>query len=67
MYRLTDAFCRRAGPGRHSDGGCLFLVVRRTGTKSWVLPITVGNRRREFGLGGYPAVSPAEARESGIS
>lgn len=63
MFRLTDAMCRKAGPGRHSDGRCLHLFVRRTGTKSWVFRRMVGVRRRDFGLGAYPDVSLAEARE----
>ncbi|PXX89076.1 hypothetical protein DIT71_15985 [Marinobacter vulgaris] len=33
------------------------------GSRSWVLITTVGLRRREIGLGGYPDVSLGEARE----
>ncbi|WP_368388892.1 Arm DNA-binding domain-containing protein [Marinobacter sp. SS8-8] len=33
------------------------------GSRSWVLIATVGLRRREIGLGGYPDVSLGEARE----
>ena len=49
-------------PGRHSDGGGLHLFISKTGGKSWVLRITVDGRRRDIGLGGYPAVSLAQAR-----
>ncbi len=49
--------------GRFGDGDGLFLNVTATGTKSWVQRVVVHGRRRDIGLGGYPAVSLAEARE----
>ena len=50
-------------PGRYSDGGGLHLFVSKVGRKSWVLRITIDGRRRDIGLGGYPSVSLARARE----
>ena len=50
-------------PGRYSDGEGLHLFIRKSGTKAWVHRITVDGRRRDIGLGGYPAVSLAKARE----
>ena len=50
-------------PGRYSDGEGLHLFVRKSGTKAWVHRFTVDGRRRDIGLGGYPAVSLAKARE----
>ena len=50
-------------PGRHSDGDGLHLFISKTGGKSWVQRITIGGRRRDFGLGGYPTVSLAQARK----
>ena len=50
-------------PGRYSDGGGLHLFISKAGRKSWVLRITVDGRRRDIGLGGYPSVSLALARE----
>ena len=50
-------------PGRHSDGGGLHLYISKTGSKSWVLRITVDGRRRDMGLGAFPSVSLAHARE----
>ena len=50
-------------PGRYSDGGGLHLYISKAGRKSWVLRITVNGRRRDIGLGGYPSVSLALARE----
>ncbi len=53
-------------PGRHSDGGGLHLFISKAGRKSWVLRITVDGRRRDIGLGGYPSVSLAQAREKAV-
>ena len=50
-------------PGRYSDGGGLHLYISKAGRKSWVLRITIEGRRRDIGLGGYPSVSLAKARE----
>ncbi len=50
-------------PGRHSDGGGLHLYISKAGRKSWVLRITIDGRRCDIGLGGYPSVSLAGARE----
>ena len=50
-------------PGRHSDGDGLHLFISKAGGKSWVQRITMDGRRRDFGLGGYPTVSLAQARK----
>ena len=50
-------------PGRYGDGGGLYLVVRPSGTKAWVQRIVIDGRRRDLGLGGFPVVSLAKARE----
>ena len=50
-------------PGRYGDGGTLHLVVSPRGTKSWVQRITIDGRRRDMGLGGWPVVSLAMARD----
>ena len=50
-------------PGRHSDGKGLYLLVKKTGRKSWVYMWNRNHRRREMGLGGFPDVSLAKARE----
>ena len=50
-------------PGKYGDGGTLFLRVAPGGSKSWVQRLTIRGRRVDLGLGGYPLVSLAEARE----
>ena len=50
-------------PGRHGDGGTLFLVVEPGGrSRHWVQRLTVHGKRRDLGLGGYPYVGLADAR-----
>ena len=50
-------------PGRYSDGAGLHLYISKTGRKSWVHRITIAGRRRDIGLGGFPSVSLAKARQ----
>ena len=50
-------------PGRHLDGAGLYLSVSPTGAKSWTLLYHHKGKRRELGLGRFPAVSLAQARE----
>ena len=54
-----------ARPGRHAVGGVPGLHLRATesGGSSWILRVLVGGKRRDIGLGGFPAVSLAQARE----
>ncbi|RZI79906.1 MAG: DUF4102 domain-containing protein [Rubrivivax sp.] len=51
-------------PGLHAVGGVagLTLQVQSTGARSWVLRFSVGGKRREMGLGGYPDVTLADAK-----
>jgi hypothetical protein len=60
IHRLTDAVARRlARPGMHDDGNGLYLKIKDSGTKSWVLRFKRGIRddgkpRSHFmGLGPY--------------
>lgn len=63
MGKLTALKVKAASAGRHEDGNGLALLVKATGTQSWVLKAQVDGKRREFGLGSAKAVSLAEARE----
>ena len=56
---------RLTAPGHHAVGGVagLYLYVLDTGARSWVLRTMVGEKRRHMGLGGYPDVPLAQARE----
>ena len=63
-HRLTDVVVRRARPGRHADGNGLYLLVRPNGARSWVQRLVIHGKRRDLGLGGYPLVRLAVAREA---
>lgn len=59
---LTAIGVKNAKPGRHSDGGGLYLMVRPTGSRSWVLRAQVDGKRQDLGLGSATVVSLAQAR-----
>lgn len=50
-------------PGMHPVGKVagLYLQVLGPASRSWILRVKVGEKRREIGLGSYPAVSLKEA------
>jgi integrase len=64
LHKLSDVGVRseKLKPGRHSDGGGLYLNVSPTGTKSWLFMWVREGKRREMGLGSYPTVSLSKAR-----
>ncbi len=66
MPQLTATKVKAAGPGKHYDGQGLHLRVTDTGSRSWVLRITVDGRRREIGLGSWPEVSLVDARKKAL-
>lgn len=49
--------------GRYGDGDGLFLLVTRSGSKSWVVRVQKDGRRRDIGLGSASKVSLSLARE----
>jgi integrase len=53
----------REKPYPLSDGDGLLLLVKESGAKSWVLRYRMDGRERRAGLGKYPTVSLAKARE----
>lgn len=59
VARLTD-------PGLHFVGGVsgLGLQVLPSGGRTWVLRAMMGTKRRDMGLGGYPDVTLAGARQA---
>ncbi len=59
------AVSRLRQTGLHAVGGIngLGLKVAPAGTRAWVLRTVVAGKRREYGLGSYPTVTLASARE----
>ena len=70
--RLNFAFVKnvkhsgRNGPDKYHDEHGLILRVRASGSKHWIWRGTVQGRRLERGLGAFPYVSLAEAREKAL-
>lgn len=60
---LSARKVQTAREGKYSDGNGLFLLVKKTGARSWVLRYQLNKRRRDIGLGSYPDISLQEARE----
>ncbi|GEO01186.1 bacteriophage P4 integrase [Novosphingobium sediminis] len=62
---LTPITVRNACPGRHADGGGLYLRVQDGGARSWLFRSTAGGKARDIGLGpaaGAGAIALADAR-----
>ncbi len=59
---LTALKVKTLGPGRHTDAHGLHLLVRKTGSRSWVLRFRHKGSCRDFGLGPVHDISLAEAR-----
>lgn len=49
-------------PGRHADGGGLYLRITPAGSRSWVFMAVANGKRAEIGLGAASAVPLAAAR-----
>lgn len=54
---------RLTAPGMHAVGGVagLYMHINDRGARSWILRATVGSKRRDMGLGGFPDVTLAGA------
>ena len=50
-------------PGLYADGGNLYLRIAPGSSKGWIFRYTLGGKTRDAGLGSYPTVSLAAARE----
>lgn len=64
--QLTVAFVKSAKPGkRYADGNGLYLQVKPSGARSWVLRYRIDGRTHDMGLGSAEAkgISLASARE----
>lgn len=62
MAGLTALQVKNAKPGRHADGHGLYLFVRDTHSRSWILRTQVNGKRCDIGLGSAATVSLAQAR-----
>ena len=68
LAKLTALSVKNAKPGRHADGLGLYLRVKPSGARSWLLRVQVSGRRRDIGLGSITDLTLTEAREvSGVA
>lgn len=64
MGRLSATAVKAAKqPGRYGDGDGLYLLIGRSGARSWVCRVQKDGKRRDIGLGSAKKVSLALARE----
>jgi integrase len=60
---LNQMTARSLDKGKYADGQGLWLVKRDKQFGKWMLRVVISGKRREMGLGRWPDVSIAEARE----
>lgn len=68
MVRAAERLSARAvqaakEPGMYADGKSLYLRIGPTGAKSWIFRYRADGRRHDLGLGPYPDIGLADARE----
>lgn len=61
--KLTVVGVKSAGPGKHFDGGGLYLHVTKNGARYWRLKYRYGGREKTLAFGVFPEVTLAEARQ----
>ncbi|RWA60678.1 MAG: DUF4102 domain-containing protein [Mesorhizobium sp.] len=64
LNKLSDRKVKtESKPGRHADGGGLYLEIKPSGSRAWLFMWKLDGKRTAMGLGSYPAVSLANARD----
>ena len=61
--RLSAISVASKNPGYHADGANLYLRVTPGGSRGWIFRFAIGGRTRDMGLGSYPEISLATARQ----
>ena len=70
IHRLTTRGVAALNkPGRHADGGNLYLQIAPSGTRQWTFFFQLNGKQREMGLGnaGAGRMTLAEAREKAVA
>lgn len=66
--KLSDLSCKSAQPKEKqyklSDGGGLYLLVRKTGSKLWQMKYRYIGKEKVLSIGQYPTITLAEARNA---
>jgi integrase len=63
LGRLKASEITKLGPGRHHDGGGLYLVVGKGNARSWIFRYFRDGKSHDFGLGPAHTLGLADARE----
>lgn len=67
LLKAAELNGRRETRGKHSDGAGLYFVVASPGSANWSYRYMLDGKAREMGLGPFPAVSLAQAREKALA
>ena len=66
--KFTDLEIKKLSkPGVYGDGRGLYIRVTDTGTKHWIHRFTLDKRDHWMGLGPYPEITLAEARDANMA
>ena len=69
INQLTDVKCKKSKCPQDknvlalNDGSGLMLLIKKSGTKSWVFRYTLDGKEKRIGLGVYPTISLIKARQ----
>ncbi|MGY3017839.1 integrase [Pseudomonas sp. TE6283] len=61
--KTVESLVRAGVPGKTNDGEGLYFQISKAGASSWIFRYKLEGKGREMGLGPYPAVTLAEARQ----
>lgn len=61
MGKLTAVMVKNVKAGRHADGEGLYLLVKPTGARSWLLRVQFDGSRRDIGLGSVDLAARKQA------
>ena len=56
---LNTQKVKHAKPGRHADGNGLYLLVKKSGARSWVYRFMLRGKSRDLGLSRCPEAVPS--------
>lgn len=61
--KTIESLVRSGGAGKTNDGDGLYFQISKAGVSSWIFRYKIEGKGREMGLGPYPTVTLAKARE----
>lgn len=61
--KTVESLARAGDTGKTNDGDGLYFQISKAGATSWIFRYKLNGKSREMGLGPYPTVTLAEARQ----